>query len=103
MKCVACGKDLEFGYGCECYCKNKACEYYYNTPHGMNSFGAQGEQWQARAEKAELLSINIWWGFKELCPDHYLGGCLKKSTEMCNNKDCGYSTCPIVVRAKEDK
>ena len=111
MKCVACGKELEFGYGGECYCKNKACEYYYNTPHGMNSFGAQGEQWQARAEKAEAINKKIWEALCENCQyyclfkcryekgDETCKGCVSTDSHTCPSAE--YETCPIV--AKEGK
>jgi len=51
MKCPKCGSEIEYGYEGECECKNKKCEYAYKK--GGTSYASIGEEWQARAEKAE--------------------------------------------------
>lgn len=51
MVCPKCGSEIEDGWEGACDCANKKCIYTYKK--GGTSYASIGEEWQARAEKAE--------------------------------------------------
>ena len=51
MICPKCGSEIEDGWEGACDCTNKKCEYAYKK--GGTSYATIGDEWQARAEKAE--------------------------------------------------
>ena len=51
MICPKCGSEIEDGWEGACDCANKKCIYTYKK--GGTSYASIGEEWQARAEKAE--------------------------------------------------
>lgn len=49
----------------------------------------------------EPYAVRLWIEFYNVCPDYYLGSCIKKDDHTGDFEDCEYKTCPKVLKAKE--